>query len=319
MNLTKDLKEKISRGRWFHSIDFGSFATSGRFPAGSPQNVTLFGAFGYLEQLSLKNCSVLDIGTQDGLIAYGCHSLGASKVFAVDWSEKKEFLIARSLLGLDDRIDYRANGVQISDLKQMFFQKQYFDIIVNAGVFYHMLNPFKAFSEPRSLLSNGGLMILETAYHKNESAALFVNNSEHLVNEPWTYFVPTINALIGMAYLSSFKVLSISVLENPNRVTLLLKACSSEELMNDKLMPPYTRQMILRDFIDKDFKLRDLNNRKSVPTAPENLSTNSSIQERYTINAATWQTNFPHHNKGGAKEVLGSTYWETTEGNTLKL
>ena len=92
------IQEKIAELAWFHAIDFGEFCSSGRFKPEQPQNITLYGAFEFLEKMDLKNASLLDLGTQDGLIAFGAKSLGARSVSAVDTYRKDSFILARDLL-----------------------------------------------------------------------------------------------------------------------------------------------------------------------------------------------------------------------------
>ena len=317
------LQEQVASKQWFHSIDFGEFASSGRFPEGQPQNITLYGVFEVLNNLCLKNTAILDLGTYDGLIAFGCHELGASRIYATDSMSRDSFLLARQILQLDNHINYYPN-VQISDLEKVFknANETYFDLIVNAGIFYHMLNPFKAFLETRKLLSEGGLMILETPYcSSKDDAVLVVNNVERIVNEPSTYFVPTLKALIGMAYLSGFKPISRIMLKSPERVTMLLQASNIEELLEDQRLPSFTRQMLLRDICDRDFQFSSLKNRSRVPNVPETLMQVSNFTDKWdiVIDAKTYQPKFPFHVAKEHPNRVGTTRFETPTGNNLEL
>ena len=316
-------QERVASERWFHSIDFGKFATSGRFPKGHPQNITLFGVFEIVKNMDIKNTTVLDLGTYDGLISFGCHKLGSSRVCAADSISRNSFLLARSILELDKIIEYYPN-VQISDLEKVFKKENndiYFDLIINAGIFYHMLNPFKAFLETRKLLSEQGFMIIETPYcASRDDAVLVVNSVERIVNEPSTYFVPTLKALFGMAYLSGFKPISRILLKSPQRVTMLLQASNIEELLKDDRLPPFTRQMLLRDICDRDFQFARLKNRKNLTTAPSNMLGNDLIGKWDTvIDSNTYAANFPFHAATEHPNTLGSTAFETPKGNTLEL
>jgi hypothetical protein len=71
--------ERFASTRWFHAIDLGAFATSRRFPAGEPQNVTLYGATDLIQHIDLRGAAVLDIGTADGLISFGAVALGPER------------------------------------------------------------------------------------------------------------------------------------------------------------------------------------------------------------------------------------------------
>lgn len=79
-----ELRHIAEKSKWFHAIDFGDFATSGRFPPGSPQNITLFGAMDLLGSIDLNGCRVLDIGSADGLASFGMKKLGAREVVSID-------------------------------------------------------------------------------------------------------------------------------------------------------------------------------------------------------------------------------------------
>ncbi|MGH8564008.1 MAG: hypothetical protein ACREXW_07905 [Gammaproteobacteria bacterium] len=63
---------------WFHAIECDHFQTSGRFKRGTPQNYTLYGAFDLIRQMDLRSQACLDIGTADGLLAFGMKALGAT-------------------------------------------------------------------------------------------------------------------------------------------------------------------------------------------------------------------------------------------------
>jgi len=56
------LEKTFADQKWFHSIDFGEFASSGRFKPGSPQNITLYGFMDLVRHIPLAGQTVLDIG-----------------------------------------------------------------------------------------------------------------------------------------------------------------------------------------------------------------------------------------------------------------
>lgn len=313
--LTDGDREQVAKMRWFHSIDFGGFASSGRFKAGSPQNITLYGVFDYLSSLDLTSASVLDIGTYDGIVAYGAHALGAASVAGVDTARNQGFMLARRLLGLEDSIEYFP-GYQIGALRSLFSDRR-FDCIVCAGIFYHMLHPMQAFTELRPLLNENGLLILETPFEgKRDDAVLIFNGVDTVVNEPYTYFVPTRAALKGMAALAGFQVVAERVLKLPNRITLLLRAVSRETLIEDEATPAFVKQMLKRDTCDDAFRFRDL---EALSAAPASVRFKDDPPAPFReIVAATEQVNFPYHPARDVP-VAGSTQFETDRGNLLVL
>jgi 2-polyprenyl-3-methyl-5-hydroxy-6-metoxy-1,4-benzoquinol methylase len=306
--------EEVARLQWFHSIDFGSFASSGRFRPGTPQNTTLYGAFELLQAMDLSAASVMDIGTYDGIVAFGSHRLGARRVVGVDSHRNPGFLLARRLLGLEDKVEY-APGLQIRDLGR-HFAGQRFDVIVCAGVIYHMLMPMQAFTETRKLLADGGFLVMETPFEAGSAEALlYFNGTAHKVDEPFTYFVPTRSALTGMAQLAGYQVLAARVLAAPRRITLLLRAASRADLIDDPATPPFIVQMLKRDTCDHEFRFRELEAQPAAPTAARLLDLPAA--ER-TIVAAEEEVRFPYH-PARSLPTYGSTRFETASGNTLKL
>ena len=93
MELSQVLREKIAHMPWFHAVDLGEFSTSGRFKQGRPQNTTLYGTFEFLKAMNLEGSSCLDIGTVDGLIAFGLSKLGSSNIHATDTHSRDTFLL----------------------------------------------------------------------------------------------------------------------------------------------------------------------------------------------------------------------------------
>ena len=88
---SSDFRQFCAEQRWFQAIDFGDVVSSGRFPPGTPQNRTLYGVMELLTAMDLSGGRVLDIGTTDGLIAFGAKALGAAEVVAVDSYHRPTF------------------------------------------------------------------------------------------------------------------------------------------------------------------------------------------------------------------------------------
>lgn len=307
------LIDKVRGLSWFHAIDFGDFASQGRFRPGTPQNITLYGVFEFLKKLEVEGARLLDIGAYDGIVAFGAKKLGAT-VVAVDTFDHETFRLARELLGFNESsVEYIPN-VQIMDLLEKF-EFSSFDVICCAGVIYHMLNPMEAFTVNRKLLKVGGYLIMESPYDaRNDDAVLTFNGVEQIVNEPYTYFVPTLKALKGMANLSGFEVVATRVLTSPKRVTLLLRAVNRGYLIEHNNTPPFIVQMLKRDTCDNSFRFRDL---KEIGAAWRD-SVSNGILELREIDPATEKVNFPFHPQIH-KPAYGSTRFETADGNTLKL
>jgi SAM-dependent methyltransferase len=111
-----------------------------------------------LGTLDLRGKRVLDVGCRDGLFCFEAERLGAAEVIGIDHDLTlgvPEFLV-RHL-----RSRARILPFDLFDLRPESFGK--FDVIVFAGVLYHLRYPCWALKLLRDVLVAGGLMVLETA------------------------------------------------------------------------------------------------------------------------------------------------------------
>lgn len=300
--MKSDFEQQCAETRWFHAIDFGDFSSSGRFPPGTPQNITLFGFMDLIQHVDLKNADVLDIGAADGLASFGMHGMGAKSVTAIDTYELPTFRLAQEILDIKE-IDYRP-GVQIKDACSELGEQR-FDVILCAGVIYHMLNPLDAFIAARKLLKQDGLVVFETPVDASrKDAALVLNSEEMPVPEAYTYWVPTVKAVTGMLKLLGFDVLAIRNLKAPSRVTVLARKVSPDQVRNRTSLLERLHEV---DFCDFEFQFKtEAQGEKSevVYTGPE---------DEKIIDPAQFATSFPYHSHNAIG--LGKTKWSTETGN----
>jgi tRNA (mo5U34)-methyltransferase len=298
---TSDLEKEFAGHRWFHSIDFGEFASQGRFPPGTPQNITLFGFMDLVKHIDLAGQIVLDIGATDGLASFGMAKSGA-RVQATDSVDKPTFRRGREVLGFD--VDYHPN-TQIKDFEHKF-QRGNMDMIMCAGVFYHMLNPASSIFECRKLLKDGGLLFIETPYYPNEErAAIFVNSETNMVNEAYTYSVPTHSAVAGLMKLAGFDILATRILAAPDRITILGKAVEPSQVKDRSKLLARIHEVDLCDF---SFRFRD------EPVKQKSTIAYTGPQDEVVIDPAKFTPQFPLHPPAD-KRTVGSTIWSTAGGN----
>jgi 2-polyprenyl-3-methyl-5-hydroxy-6-metoxy-1,4-benzoquinol methylase len=298
---TSELAKEVEQMRWFHAIDFGGYASSGRFPQGQPQNITLFGAMEALLATDLRGHSVLDVGCADGLMSFGAKRLGAEHVVAIDSHDKETFRLARRLTG--ETVDYRP-GIQIKDATSVLGVGQ-FDVVLCAGVIYHMLNPASAFIEARKLVKLGGVLIMESAIdvgHEGEAAMVLNSEAEVPLKEPFTYWLPTEKAMVGLMKLVGFDVIATRRLISPARTTVVGRAAQVDQIRDRSEM---LIRMHERDFVD--FELRH----SLLPTSATNLEVSIHPVHR-EIRADEEHPSFPYHSHQGG---LGSTQWRSEKGN----
>lgn len=304
MQVDRDFEQECADTRWFHSVDFGEFASSGRFRPGTPQNITLYGFMDLVQDVDLKGKTVLDIGAVDGLASFGMKALGAEKVHATDSVDKITFRKGREVLGLD--IDYHPN-TQIKDIKSTFSPGS-FDLILCAGVIYHMLHPASAFFECRKIIKDGGLLFMESPYYPDEEkAAIFVNSETEMVPEAYTYSVPTKAAITGLMKLAGFDVLAARTLSAPDRITILGRAVPPDQVRNRSTLLKRIHEVDLCDF---EFRLKD-----HLPPPASSSITFTGQEGEKKIDVKTYAANFPYH-PDPSKRTVGTTLWSTPSGNT---
>jgi tRNA (mo5U34)-methyltransferase len=296
-------KRRAAESQWFHAIDFGDFASSGRFQPGMPQNITLFGFMDMIQSIDLDGMSVLDVRAADGLASFGMKKLGAAKVTAIDSYDLPTFRFAREILGLD--IDYRP-GVQVKDAVRELGEAQ-FDLILCAGVIYHMLNPFSAVINCRRAVKEGGLVILESPVtEKTREAVMFLNSEASGFKELYTYWVPTEQAMIGMLKLASFNIVATRRLQAPARLTVLAEATTPDRVADRSELLTRIHEV---DTCDFEFRLADVihrTERSAIKVGP--------IERHSVIDADRYQPVFPLQPSAG-KVGLGKTRWVSKTKN----
>lgn len=215
--------------RWFHSIDFGDWVSPGRLPD-RPANLTLFPVMDLLQHVDVRGLDCIDTGCADGLSSFGLKMKGAERVVATDiWDNiSHTFSISRDVLGLD--IEYFSQTTFENILTK--FTPHSFDIMVCAGVMYHLLNPFDCILKARKLLKRDGLLILETAYSGGGEPIVDLSTASGKSTEVYTYWMPTKAAVAGMLQLAGFDVLATRSIRMPGRVAMAARNVDFDRVRN---------------------------------------------------------------------------------------
>jgi 2-polyprenyl-3-methyl-5-hydroxy-6-metoxy-1,4-benzoquinol methylase len=117
-----------------------------------------------IRSLDLRGRRVLDIGCRDGLYSFECEKLGAEEVIGIDNDVSPaavEFLIPF----FDSKV--RMHELNLLDLRSQTFGT--FDVVICAGVLYHLRYPFYGLKIIRDVLKDGGALVLETAIFADEN------------------------------------------------------------------------------------------------------------------------------------------------------
>lgn len=193
----------------------------------------------------LRGASVLDIGCNAGYFSMQIKMRGAGRVLGIDHLEHylKQAAVCTRIWDLD--IEYRKLDVdQVTDLREEF------DIVVFAGVLYHLKNPLRAIEDLAAVCRD--VILLETEIMSNDprnrvyvrqgpfgqvkvracrtGIMKFVEGAE-LNGDGSNWWIPDTECVFGMLRTAGFKHFSAPVYVQKNR--LLLAASKREPSLLD--------------------------------------------------------------------------------------
>ena len=101
-----------------------------------------------LDTVEFRDKTVLDIGCWDGRWSFYAEQRGARSVLATDdlsqnWSSGEGLRLAREILQSKIEIDQHMSIYRLASLGRAF------DIVMCLGIYYHLHDPFYAFSQIR--------------------------------------------------------------------------------------------------------------------------------------------------------------------------
>jgi tRNA (mo5U34)-methyltransferase len=159
MNAEERLRGRALELRWFHDLDLGGgLRTGGETPLGRLQGLADI----YFRD-GVEGKTVLDIGCWDGFHSFEASRRGARDVLATDhfawhasecWGDRECFDIGRALLAPEVRVE----ELDVPDLTPERIGR--FDVVLFAGVLYHVRDPFAALQQVASVA--GESLIVET-------------------------------------------------------------------------------------------------------------------------------------------------------------
>jgi 2-polyprenyl-3-methyl-5-hydroxy-6-metoxy-1,4-benzoquinol methylase len=297
-----ELIERAGKLKWFHAIDFGDCQSSGRFPVGSKQNITLFPVMALLGGIDFSGLTCYDVGTANGLSAFGMTLKGAARVIATDVGEMGQpFSLARELLGLN--VEYVPHTSFDNILTRL--PEHSADLMVCAGVMYHMLNPFDCILKARRLLKRDGLLVLETAFHSSDKGAtLDFNAVSGRLKEVYSYWTPSESTVLGMLQLAGFNVIATRSMRKPDRLGVLARNVPLDELLAVSEM---TAKLHRAGIYDPCFK-------GELPETPASTAKYHGPEDHVVLDWQVYEPDFAPHPRV-MRNVLGSTTWRSVNRN----
>jgi len=199
------LAEEVARIKWFHSLDLGrGLVTNGVIDVAAALRQ-------YQLPADLTGKTFLDIGAWDGAFSFEAERRGAQRVLATDWfiwkgmgwGSKQGFETARR--ALQSKVEDLT--IDVYDIAPEKIGK--WDVVLFAGVLYHLKNPLLALERVASVTSD--LLVLETAIDFRfcrRPAIVFYPHGE-LNDDPTNWCAPNLHALKTMLQSCGFREIRV--------------------------------------------------------------------------------------------------------------
>jgi tRNA (mo5U34)-methyltransferase len=175
---------------WVHTIDLGNgIVTPGRWPP----NGLILQAF---DQIDFTGKRVLDIGSWDGLWSFEAEKRGAAEVYATDDISQRHVHSTRTFTLAKDILESNVRYFPETPVERVPSLGVKFDIVLFLGVYYHLRDPLRALAILRSVLNEGGLIIIEgeVCYNRRKSFARFLY-TDIVYDDSSNWWIPSIKCL----------------------------------------------------------------------------------------------------------------------------
>ena len=180
------IREKLAPYHFYHCIRLSDEITTDGFPE---FEIIQAPVRRKVESLDLSGKRVLDVGCRDGLFSFQAEQRGASEIMGIDNDLSRgavEFLIPF----FQSRV--RMLALNLYDLLPEMYGT--FDLMIFAGVLYHLRYPFWGLKRLRDVMAPGALLIIETAVYRahEDRPLLYCPIGEESPYEPTSasYFNP---------------------------------------------------------------------------------------------------------------------------------
>jgi tRNA (mo5U34)-methyltransferase len=201
----RKIQERIDAIAWYHEFEFPDGFVARSESQGAEHRRTWDFIRENLDRIDFSAKSVLDLGCWDGYWSFYAERRGAQRVLATDdfsqnWAGSDGLLLAKELLksSIEVKLD-----MSVYDPAPLMGER--FDIILCLGVYYHLLDPFYAFSQIRKLCHKDTLVVFEgdTATGQRPRQVYW-----DLQDQTLPIFVPHPKCLVQMLEATYFDVIS---------------------------------------------------------------------------------------------------------------
>jgi len=203
-------QQRIDQVLWYHDLDFpNGLKARTKSPDAESHRKLWNWMRSELEKIDFARKPVLDIGCWDGYWSFYAEKRGASRVLATDdktqnWSGNSGLELAKELMGSAVEIRTDVSIYEASKLGHRY------DIVLCMGVYYHLVDPFYAFSQVRHCSHAQSIVVFEGDFAPD----WFVQPPQatyYDLGDPSRCFVPTLPCLRQMLAANYFRVLSESI------------------------------------------------------------------------------------------------------------
>tara|TARA_B100000676_G_C18041979_1_gene825495 strand:- start:753 stop:1502 length:750 start_codon:yes stop_codon:yes gene_type:complete len=216
--------------KWWHIIELDDeISTPGMSPS-----IKEKASYWKLDKVDFKDRSVLDIGTWDGGFSFYADKHGASDITSIDlWGAKDggmelgEDLLLSSTLdaqwGSRACFEFAAKVLnskakpQVMNVYDVCPEKlKKFDIVMFFGVLYHLRHPMLALEKIRTVVKDGGTLLLETlisppVFMAGDNDCLMQFFPGGLNGDPTTFCAPTTKCLTHLLNSAGFSVNKLTI------------------------------------------------------------------------------------------------------------
>jgi len=182
-------QSRIDQIQWYHDLDFPNGLKARTTNPDAEFHRKLWAWMrSELDKIDFAGKTVLDIGCWDGYWSFYAEQRGASRVLASDdktqnWSANSGLELAKELMG--SAVETRTD-VSIYEAAKL---GERFDIVLCMGVYYHLVDPFYAFSQVRHCCNKQSVVVFEGDFAPEGSVqpqrAAYVNETSFVPSEPF--------------------------------------------------------------------------------------------------------------------------------------
>lgn len=149
------LLQELSKYTFYQSIDLGDGVTTPGGSIGPKQKQVL----GLINGMDLRGKRVVDLGCANGLFALTAEARGAAEVLAVDHTKHNVESLNKVIL---PHLQSKVKAIHLNIMEFTAEIYGQFDLVIFAGLLYHLRYPFSALKIVRDLTKGNGQLLLET-------------------------------------------------------------------------------------------------------------------------------------------------------------